>query len=73
MRFFHRAHPTPMRPADVAGQPQRLIILHTNDLHGRLEGIARVATVVERIRAEHGDYGGQVRLWDIQSGRVIGT
>ena len=30
-----------------------LIILHTNDIHGRIEGLARVATLVERVRAEH--------------------
>jgi 2',3'-cyclic-nucleotide 2'-phosphodiesterase (5'-nucleotidase family) len=36
-------------------QPQRIIILHTNDIHGRTDGIARVATVVDRMRAEHSD------------------
>jgi 2',3'-cyclic-nucleotide 2'-phosphodiesterase (5'-nucleotidase family) len=30
----------------------RLTILHTNDIHGRVEGLARVATLVERIREE---------------------
>jgi 2',3'-cyclic-nucleotide 2'-phosphodiesterase (5'-nucleotidase family) len=30
----------------------RLTILHTNDIHGRIDGIARVATLVERICAE---------------------
>lgn len=30
----------------------RLVLLHTNDLHGNVEAIARVATLVERIRAE---------------------
>ena len=30
----------------------RLTLLHTNDLHGDVEGIARAATLVERIRAE---------------------
>jgi len=33
----------------------RVIILHTNDIHGRVEGLARVATLVARIRAEHPD------------------
>ena len=33
----------------------RVIILHTNDIHGRVEGLARVATLVARIRAEHAD------------------
>jgi 2',3'-cyclic-nucleotide 2'-phosphodiesterase (5'-nucleotidase family) len=30
----------------------RVTILHTNDIHGRVEGLARVATLVERIRSE---------------------
>ena len=30
----------------------RLTLLHTNDIHGRIEGLARVATLVERVRAE---------------------
>jgi 2',3'-cyclic-nucleotide 2'-phosphodiesterase (5'-nucleotidase family) len=30
----------------------RVTILHTNDIHGRVEGLARVATLVERIRGE---------------------
>jgi 2',3'-cyclic-nucleotide 2'-phosphodiesterase (5'-nucleotidase family) len=30
----------------------RVTILHTNDIHGRVEGLARVATLVEQIRAE---------------------
>jgi 2',3'-cyclic-nucleotide 2'-phosphodiesterase (5'-nucleotidase family) len=30
----------------------RVTILHTNDIHGRVEGLARVATLVERIRTE---------------------
>ena len=30
----------------------RLVLLHTNDLHGNIEALARVATLVERIRAE---------------------
>jgi len=32
---------------------QRFIVLHTNDIHGRIEGLARVATLVARIRAEN--------------------
>jgi 2',3'-cyclic-nucleotide 2'-phosphodiesterase (5'-nucleotidase family) len=30
----------------------RLTLLHTNDIHGRIEGLARIASLVERIRAE---------------------
>ena len=30
----------------------RVTILHTNDIHGQIEGLARVATLVERIREE---------------------
>ena len=30
---------------------ERLTILHTNDVHGRLEGLARVATLVSEARA----------------------
>ena len=30
----------------------RVTILHTNDIHGRVEGLARIATLVERIRNE---------------------
>ena len=30
----------------------RVTILHTNDIHGQVEGLARIATLVERIRDE---------------------
>jgi len=30
----------------------RVTLLHTNDIHGRVDGLARVATLVERIKAE---------------------
>ena len=30
----------------------RLTLLHTNDIHGRVEGLARIATLVEQIREE---------------------
>lgn len=32
---------------------QSLIILHSNDIHGRVEGLARIATLVEQTRAEN--------------------
>jgi len=38
----------------------RLTILHTNDLHGRLEHVAQYATIVKQIRSE----GGNVLLLD---------
>lgn len=34
---------------------RRLTILHTNDIHGRVEALARIATLVERARAETSD------------------
>src|SRR3954469_19895048 len=34
---------------------QKFIILHSNDIHGRIEGLARIATLVEQIRAENVD------------------
>jgi 2',3'-cyclic-nucleotide 2'-phosphodiesterase (5'-nucleotidase family) len=30
----------------------RLVLLHTNDVHGEIDALARIATLVERIRAE---------------------
>lgn len=34
---------------------QPFIVLHSNDIHGRVEGLARIATLVEQIRAENPD------------------
>jgi 2',3'-cyclic-nucleotide 2'-phosphodiesterase (5'-nucleotidase family) len=31
---------------------RRLVVLHTNDIHGRIDALARIATLVERVRAE---------------------
>lgn len=31
----------------------RVIILHTNDIHGRIEGLARIGTLVTQIRTEN--------------------
>ncbi len=32
---------------------QSFIILHTNDIHGRIEGLARIATMVEQIKSDN--------------------
>jgi len=32
---------------------QPFIILHSNDIHGRIEGLARITTLVEQVRHEH--------------------
>src|SRR5712691_5024639 len=34
---------------------QPLIILHTNDIHGRVDKLARIATLIERTRSENPD------------------
>ena len=34
---------------------RRMIFLHTNDMHARVEGMARVATLVEQVRRENPD------------------
>ncbi|MCX6028585.1 MAG: bifunctional UDP-sugar hydrolase/5'-nucleotidase [Chloroflexi bacterium] len=34
---------------------QTLIILHTNDIHGNVEGLARIATLVAQVKAEDPD------------------
>ena len=34
-------------------EPASFILLHTNDVHGRVEGLARAAALVERIAGEH--------------------
>lgn len=33
--------------------PRRLIILHSNDIHGNIEGLARIATLAGRVRSEN--------------------
>ncbi|HLZ56729.1 MAG TPA: bifunctional UDP-sugar hydrolase/5'-nucleotidase [Ktedonosporobacter sp.] len=32
---------------------QKIIILHSNDIHGNIEGLARISTLVKQIRAEN--------------------
>jgi 2',3'-cyclic-nucleotide 2'-phosphodiesterase (5'-nucleotidase family) len=44
----------------------RLVLLHTNDVHGNIEALARVATLVERIRAESRDAVVYVDAGDIE-------
>jgi 2',3'-cyclic-nucleotide 2'-phosphodiesterase (5'-nucleotidase family) len=34
---------------------RRLLIVHTNDIHGRVEALTRAATLVDRVRAENPD------------------
>ena len=34
---------------------RRLLILHTNDVHGRVEGLTRAATLIEQVRRENAD------------------
>ena len=34
---------------------RRLLLVHTNDIHGRVEGLSRIATIIERVRAENPD------------------
>ncbi len=41
-----------------------LTILHTNDLHGRVEQLFRIATLARRIRAKVEAAGGYCALWD---------
>ncbi len=42
----------------------RLTILHTNDLHGRVQQMARIATLVRRIRRDMQARGGYCAYWD---------
>jgi 5'-nucleotidase len=41
-----------------------LTILHTNDLHARIEQLPFISAVAKRIRREVEDSGGQTLLWD---------
>ena len=42
----------------------RVSIFHTNDMHGRLEAMARLSTYARRLRAEAEAQGRQVFFWD---------
>jgi len=44
--------------------PIHLTIFHTNDMHGRLEAMARLSSFARRLRAEAEAEGRQVFLWD---------
>ena len=41
-----------------------LTILHTNDLHARIEQLPLISAMVKRIRREVADQGGHTLLWD---------
>ncbi|MBN1890215.1 MAG: bifunctional metallophosphatase/5'-nucleotidase [Thermoflexales bacterium] len=41
-----------------------LTILHTNDIHARVEPLSRIATLVKRIRGEVETAGGYCTVWD---------
>lgn len=43
----------------------RLTILHTNDMHGRVEQLARIATLAREMRAEVTAGGGYCLLLDV--------
>lgn len=42
----------------------RLTILHTNDLHGRVEQVMRIASLAKKIKQEVASAGGHCVLWD---------
>lgn len=45
-------------------QPIRLTIFHTNDMHGRLEAMARLSAFARRLRADAEAQGRRVFFWD---------
>ena len=47
------------------------IILHTNDIHGRVEGLSRIATLIEQIRAEKPDV--PVLYFDLGDSETLGV
>ncbi len=42
----------------------KLTILHTNDIHGRVEQLARISTLVKQVRSEVSAAGGYTAFWD---------
>ncbi|WJH34773.1 hypothetical protein N6H14_00750 [Paenibacillus sp. CC-CFT747] len=38
-------------------QVQKLVILHTNDIHSHFEAMPRIATVMRKLRREHAGAG----------------
>ena len=42
----------------------RLTILHTNDIHGRVQQLARISTLAKQVRREVEARGGYCALWD---------
>jgi len=53
--------------SEIAGQtgdPIRVSIFHTNDMHGRLEAMARLSSFARRLRAAAEVQGRRVLFWD---------
>jgi 5'-nucleotidase len=50
--------------AEPATEPVHISIFHTNDMHARLEAIARLSTFARRLHAEAKAQGRQVFFWD---------
>ena len=48
----------------MASDSTLLTILHTNDLHARIEQLPFISAMVKRIRREVADQGGHTLLWD---------
>ncbi len=48
----------------MASRTTTLTILHTNDLHARVEQLPFISAIVKQIRKEVTDKGGQALLWD---------
>ncbi len=52
----------PTRPRSV--EPVRVVVFHTNDMHARLEAMARLCHYASRLRAEVEAEGVRTFLWD---------
>ena len=49
---------------DPPPEPLKVTIFHTNDMHGRLEAMARLSHFTRRLRAQAEDSGNKVLFWD---------